>query len=368
MKFSVIKEKILNYLQFANGFTSSKLLNPLLQNIYLSIEDTKLTMRTTNYQIGFSAIIDVDAKEPGSLTVSCKKLLDIVKELPDGSIIDFNFDGSRLNIRSGKSLFKMSTMSIESFPTMSSITQEYYLKLPSKDLITLLKRVWFCISNEHQKIEYTGSHFNIYGNCLEIYATGLQRVAIANTIFNTDFSDEFIVNIPKKTIMELIKILDNTDEVEIVTDKKQMSFKSGNITVYTKLIEKFVKGVSKLFANEYPIKIKLDKKIFIETAKRVSTISDDDTPGLSLFFEENKLTLSTLETEYGVGQESIDDIDYKGEPFNIIFHAKLLHEILSNIESDYFTLEMNSPRLPALITPESERYRYLIVPISLDKV
>lgn len=368
MKFSVIKEKILTHLQYANGFTSSKFINPLLQNVYLSVEENVLTMRTTNYQIGFSATIDVDMVESGSLTVSCKKLLDIIKELPETAMVEFNFNDNRLNIKSGKSLFRLATTDIETFPTMAPITGEYYLKLSSKDLISLFKRVSFCVSNEHQKVEYTGAHFNVYGNCLEVYATGLQRVAIANTIFDMNFSDEFIVNIPKKTVTELMKIIENKDIVEISTDKKQMSFKTGNITVYTKLIEKFVKGVSKLFLNDYPIQARLEKKIFMETAKRIATITDEDSPGISLSFETGRLTLSSLETEHGLGKETIEGIEYKGDPFNIIFHARLLQEILNNIESDHFLLEMSSHRSPALITPESDRYRYLIVPISIDKI
>lgn len=368
MKFSAVKESIVNYIQYANNFTSPKNLNTLLQNIYMSVEDNQLILKATNYQFGFTCSIDVDAVSSGAITVSGKKLLDIIKELPDGSLIDFNYDGSRLSIKSGKSTFKLSTLNPEGFPSISNITKEFGIKIDTNEFILLLKRIWFCISNESQKPEYTGAQINVYGNCLEIFATGLQRVAIASILYDSEFGCEFMVNVPKKTIQELIKILDGNSTVEIETDRNQISFKSGNITIYSKLIEKFVKGVSRLFNNEYPIKATLDTKEFINSAKRVSAISSDDTPGLILNFKDGVLKLASLENEYGEGNEVMEDIKCNIEEFEIILNAKHAIEILSNIETEKFTFEIIDRRSPVLITPESDRYRYLVVPMSIDKI
>ncbi len=368
MKFSAIKEDIINYIQYANSFTSPKNLNTLLQNIYMSIENNKLILKATNYQVGFYCEIDVNVVSTGAITVSGQKLYDILKEMPNGALIDFSFDGSRLNLKSGKSSFKLSTLTPEGFPTISDLTKEFSIKIDTKDFITLLKRIHFCISNESQKIEYTGAQLNIYGNCLEIFATGLQRVAIASILFDSEFKNEFMVNIPKKTIVEIIRILDENGTIEIETDRRQISFKSGNITIYSKLIEKFVKGVSRLFNNEYPIKATLDRKEFIFAAKRVSAISSNDTPGIILDFKDNVLNLSSLETEYGEGSEVVEEVTCNMEEFQIILNSKHVTEILSNIETDKFTFEMIDRRSPVLITPESDRYRYLVVPMSIDKI
>lgn len=369
MHFSVVKEDILKYLQYANNFTNTKTLNDILQNIYLSVEGTTVTIKATNYQIGFVCNFEAaSSEESGSLTVSCRKLNEIIKELPDGSLIDFNYDGARLNIKSGKSSFKLSTSSAENFPVISEIIPEYILKLSSKTLITLFKRTVFCIPNEIQKLEYSGAQFNVNKNVLEIFATGLQRVAIVSTTFDEQYSNDFIINIPKKTITELIKILENDEEVEIQTDKRQISFKVGNITVYSKLIEKFIKGITRLFTREYPIKAKIDRKAFMEASRRVSTITNEETPGIILSFSDNKLNITSLETIYGTGNEEIEVVEYNSEPFEITLNSRHVNEILNNIETEYFTLEMADKRSPALITPESDDYKYLVVPISFDKI
>ena len=353
MHFSVIKEDILKYLQYANSFTNPKGLNDILQNIYMEAENNTVNIKATNYQMGFSCNFEVhNIEREGRITVSCRKLLDIIKELPDGALIDFQYDDTRLNVICSKSKFKLSTIPSENFPSMGE-----------------LKRTVFCILNDSQKLEYTGAQFIVNRDVLEISATGMQRVAIASVKFDTEYSNDFTVNIPKKTVSEIIRVFENKGLIEIETDRRQISFKADNITVYSKLIEKFVKNIDRLFMDErYPVKAKIDRKSFIEASKRVSAITSEETPGIILEFDKSALKMSSLETIYGEGSEIIDIIDFNTENFEIILNARHVNEILNTIETEDFTLEMSDKRSPVLITPSDNNYRYLVVPISIDKI
>ncbi len=370
MHFSVVKEDILKYLQYANSFTNPKGLNDILQNIYMEAENNMVNIKATNYQMGFSCNFEVhNIEHEGKITVSCRKLLDIIKELPDGALINFQYDDTRLNVICGKSRFKLSTIPPENFPSMGEIIPEYYLKINSSDLVTLLKRTVFCILNDSQKLEYTGAQFTVNRDILEISATGMQRVAIASAKLETEYSNDFTVNIPKKTVSEIIRVFENKSLIEIETDRRQISFKADNITVYSKLIEKFVKNIDRLFtADKYPVKAKIDRKSFIEASKRVSAITSEETPGIILEFSNSTLKMSSLETIYGEGSEIIDILDFNAENFDIILNAKHINEILNVIETEDFTLEMSDKRSPVLITPSESNYRYLVVPISIDKI
>ena len=369
MQFKVLKEEILKYLQYANSFTNPKGLNDILQNIYIEVENSTVTIKATNYQMGFSCNFQPnEVEKEGRVTVSCRKLLDIIKELPDGALIDFIYDDTRLNVISGKSKFKLSTLSSENFPSISDIVPEYIIKIDAANFLNLMKRTYFCISNDSTKIEYTGAQIKINRDVVETFATGMQRIAIASTTIDPEYSNDFIINIPKKTITELLRIFESKGEIEIHTDRRQISFKYENIIIYSKLIEKFIKNIEKLFNSEYPIKAKLDRKSFIDASKRVSAITSDETPGIILNFENSSLKISSLETIYGEGSETIDVIDYNSEPFEIILNAKHLNEILNNIDTEEFTLEMADRRSPVLVTPTDTNYRYLVVPISIDKI
>lgn len=369
MQFKILKEDILKYLQFANSFTNPKGLNDILQNIYIEVENNLVNIKATNYQMGFSCFFEPnEIEKEGRITVSGRKLLDIIKELPDGALIDFQYDDSRLNVICGKSKFKLSTISSEQFPVISDILSEFLVKVDANEFLTLLKRTYFCIPNDSQKLEYTGAQVRINRDNIEVFATGMQRIAISSSTIPAEYSNDFIVNIPKKTITEILRIFESKGEIEIQTDRRQISFKSNNIIVYSKLIEKFVKNIDMLFTKDYPIKAKIDRKLFIDASKRVAAITNEDTPGVILNFENNSLKLSSLETVYGEGSEIIDIIDYNFEPFEIILNARHVNEILTYIETEDFTLEMSDKRSPVLITPDDTSYRYLVVPISIDKI
>lgn len=369
MQFKVLKEDILKYLQYANSFTNPKGLNDILQNIYIEVENNTVNIKATNYQMGFSCFFEPNSVEKeGRVTVSCRKLLDIIKELPDGALIDFQYDDTRLNVICGKSKFKLSTLSSENFPSISDIIPEYFIKIDAANFINLMKRTYFCISNDSTKLEYTGAQVRINRDIVETFATGMQRIAIASTNIDAEYSNDFMINIPKKTITEILRIFEAKGDIEIQTDRKQISFKHDNIIIYSKLIEKFIKNIERLFNNDYPIKAKLDRKSFIDASKRISAITSDETPGIILNFDNSNLKISSLETIYGEGSETIDVIEYNSEPFEIILNAKHLNEILVNIDTEEFILEMADKRSPVLVTPNDTNYRYLVVPISIDKI
>jgi DNA polymerase-3 subunit beta len=367
MKLKIVKEDLQEVLNHAINFTSSKNLNSILQNILIEAEENALTIRASNIHTAFTSKIDATVESTGITTVPCKKLLDIVKELPQSAVVDFSFDGHKLKIKSGKASFNLSTLSPELFPTIGEITPEYFIEIPGKNLQSILKKVYFCISNDTSKIEYSGCHFKAYGNKLEVSAADYQRIAMAFTEFDEEFSDEFLINIPKKTVIELIKILEKDELVKIETDRKQIVFKVGNIEIYSKLIEKYIKSITTLFNTEYPVSAKLPKNEFIEVLKRVSSITSEITHGVVLSFNNGKVSIYSLETEYGLGHDYIENIDYKGEDLDIIFNSKQLIEILSSIESDFVELKMNGRKSPAIIIPQDNWYKYLIVPLTIEQ-
>ncbi len=367
MRFSVDKNKLYSVLQHALNFTASKNLSTVLQNVLLEAADGKLTVKATNIQTGFSSTIDADVYAEGSTTVYAKKLSDIVRELPDNEQINFVFDGSQLHIKSGKSSFHLSTMDAELFPKSPTIVPEYAFDANGELLLSLFKKVVFCISNDTSKIEYNGAHVSVFADHIEISAADYQRVAIASGNFEGTFSDEFIVNIPKKTVLDLLKIFEGVEKIHIETDKRQILFSTENITLTSKLIEKYVKSLTRLFQVEYKISALISRIVLSEVVKRISAITSETTHGVLLSFKDNTLTVNSLETEHGLGTEVIDGIEFDGEMIDIIFNARHLLEILANTTSEKVRFAMNSKNQPALILPEDSDAKYLLVPIAIER-
>ncbi len=368
MKFTIMKEALYPLLQYAGNFTTSKNLNMILQNILIEVDDNNVILKATNFQTGFSCVLGANVIEPGTTTVSAKKLSDIVKAMPDGKDIDFIFDGSRLHVKSGKSVFQLSTMDAALFPNSPTIAPEYAFDIKGNLLITLFKRIAFCISNDTSKIEYNGAHMSVMADKIEISSADYQRIATTSATFEGGFSDEFIVNIPKKTVTDITKIFENADSVHVITDKRQISFNTDNVTITSKLIDKYIKSLTRLFQTEYKLTALMDRNELTEVVRRISAITSEITHGLLFSFQNSQLTVSSLETEHGKGTEIVDGVDFKGEAIDIIFNAKHLLEILTNTDSPKVTFAMNSKTQPALILPDNGEAKYLLVPISIEKL
>lgn len=367
MKFQIVKQEIFFILQNAVNFISVKNTNTILQNIYISAENNKVIFKTNNILSGFTAELDLNVEMEGATTVICKKLLDIIKEIPDSSVIDFYFDGSRLKITSGQANFTLATMSPEFFPTMTDIVPEYSLKIDSKILADAINKTLFCVATTATKIEFTGLHFKVYGNRLELHSSDFQRISSATINLPDEQSDEFIINIPKKTVSDLLKVLEHTTTAEIYTDLKQLMVVVGNVKIYARLIEKAVRSINSLFNSETTIEAVVDKNSLLENIRKVLAIASEITHALGLTFNQDSLTVYSMETEYGQGLDRIEVIKYKGDPIDIFVNGRLLLEILSHIDCNNVIIRLIGRRNPMFIYPEIGNYKYLLVPLAVNR-
>ena len=366
MKFQINKNEIYQIIQQAYSFTSIKNIETILQNILIEAIDNKIYFKTSNIMSGYEAYIEKHVNKEGKITVSCKKLLEILKELPTDADIDFDFNDNKLHIKTNSTSFSLSTIDPSVFPTMSDITPEYYVKIKGDKLLNLLNKTYFCIANEASKISYKGAHFKIIGNKIEVSSSDFQRIAIANDTLDDKYFDEFIINIPKRTIMELSKIIDCNIDIEMETDKKQVLFKIGNKIIYSNLIGSYISSLNKLFESQFTIKIKMSRDKIFTSLKRVATITNEINHGVVFSFKGESLKISSMETEYGYGNETLDGIKKIGKDISFIFNARLFLEIISHINSDYFYLHLVGSKNPVIISPDEEGYKYLMVTISLE--
>ena len=368
MKFTITKEIMYPMLQHAISFIATKNFNMILQNVLIEAANNQISLKTTSFQTGFNCTLSANVIEHGVTTVPAKTLCDIVKAIPDGRDIDFVFTGSTLHVKSGRSNYQLSTMDASLFPDSPKITPEYSFNIDGYLFISQLKKVAFCISSDTLKIEYNGAYMNIIADRIELSSTDLQRIATTSAVFENKISDEFIVNIPKKTVLDVIKIFENSKNICIATDKRQISFSTENITITSKLIERYIKSLTRLFQTEYNLKALINREELAGVVRRIAPITSEITHGLLFSFQNSLLTISSLETEYAKGTETMDGIEFNGEAIDIVFNAKHLLEILSNIDSPEITFAMNSKTQPALILPDNGSAKYLLVPISIEKI
>ncbi|GAB7140124.1 hypothetical protein RsTz2092_00720 [Deferribacterales bacterium RsTz2092] len=375
MKFSVIQKDIYPLLRYARAFTPPQKLATILHNVYIEAKEGELLLKSTNFQTSFVATLKANVEGTGVVTVPADKLADAISKLKDDANITFsvsaNADDSNklLFIKSGTYIGKFATLEPELFPQMRDITPEYSIKIKSDALVDLFRHVAFCISNDTAKPEYSGAHFSIISNKLEISSADYQRMATVSATLDEGIADEFTVNIPKKTVLDVSNIFDKAGDITIETDRKLIVFKSATISVSSKLIERYIKNITKLFQSEYPIRATINRASLIDVVGRVAATTNEISHGVRLSFNGSQLLVHSLETEHGSASDEVrENVTFNGEKMDIIFNANQLIDILKNVGSESITLAMTTAIQPALVLPDSGEAKYIIVPISIEKI
>ena len=116
MQFTISREALLKPLQLVAGVVERRQTLPVLSNVLVSLHDGQLALTGTDLEVELVGRVAVDDEvQPGDITVPARKLLDIVKSLPDGSKIDFSLDNQKVTIKSGRSRFTLTTLPASEF-------------------------------------------------------------------------------------------------------------------------------------------------------------------------------------------------------------------------------------------------------------
>jgi DNA polymerase-3 subunit beta len=367
MEFTVEKNLIATPLQHAAGFTTNKNLSNILQNVYIeaNAEKGEITIKATNFQIGFTSTIKADVKIGGAITVTAEMSKNIAS-LPDGETI-FKCEKDQFFVSQGDIEFKFPTLDPNLYPKNPVITPEYTFRINGKLLVDLFKRVIFCVSSDTARIEYNGVHLSIFVDHIEISSSDTQRIANTKTKLDESVRDEFSVNIPKLTVSDVIKIFEDEPSLVIETDKRHIAFIGEHTIVTSKLIEKTVTRITRLIYEQFSIKAVMNKANLYEALKRVSTAAGETTYGVRFNFNDTILELTSIDSEREGRDKTIKDVEISVKEYSIIFNSKHLLEIISNIKAEKVVFNFNNNDKPVLIYPEDESAKYVMVPIVTDK-
>ena len=118
MKLSANREALLKPLQAVIGVVERRQTMPILANVLLVAKNDSVSVTATDLEVELVASAEVNVDNAGEVTVPGRKLLDICRALPEGAEIAVSQSGDKLNVRSGRSKFSLTTLPAAEFPTV----------------------------------------------------------------------------------------------------------------------------------------------------------------------------------------------------------------------------------------------------------
>ncbi|MDC3249608.1 DNA polymerase III subunit beta [Candidatus Pelagibacter sp.] len=353
MKFNLNQADLQKSLNYCQGVIEKRSTLPILSNVLLEANDSKLTITATDLDLIFIHEIDnIEIEEIGKTTTSSSIMYDIIRKFSPGKKINFSLSGeSKLQLESDNSVFNLNCINASEFPiTDENFNQNQFL-IKSKVLLKLLNKCKFSVSNDETRHYLSGIFIHQTQNedktFLTAAATDSHRMSISKVKLNEKIEFEPII-LPKKTIFQLCSLLEDFEgEVKISNVKSKIKFELGSSILISKLIDGKFPNYVQVIPKNNEKKLEIDLKTFLDCVDRVASVSLDKKDGVKFNLTKDKLNLSVNNTSSGDGKESLN-VKFNHE-LDISFNSRYLIDVASQLSGDKIEIFLNDTGSPALI-------------------
>ena len=362
------REALLEPLQAVAGIIERRHTLPILSNVLLSRRDTHVAFVATDIEIEITTSMTVEGPgEEKKITVGARKLVDILRALPEGSEVQLVLQDRRLQVKSGKSRFNLQTLAAEDFPRLALVeASATSFTVPQKLLRSLLSLVQYAMAQQDIRYYLNGLLMVIEEEQLKLVATDGHRLAYASRKVEGKNLARQEVILPRKTIIELSKLLEDSDDpVAIDLSSAQAKFKFGNVVLVSKLVDGKFPDYGRVIPQNQPKKLRLDRITLLQALQRAAILTSDKFRGVRWVLGDGSLKISCSNTEQEEAQEELD-VPYRGEPLDIGFNVGYIVDVLNNLDAAEVECGLGDANSSALFTlPERGDFKYVVMPMRI---
>lgn len=369
MKLNLQREILLTPLQMVIGVVERKQTLPILSNVLLDTNDNKISITGTDLEVELVGQMPLEAPSStaGKLTVPGRKLMDICKALPENSSIELYQDKEQVILRSGRSRFTLSTLPAADFPNVENQSSEIHFELTQSDLRKLIQRCHFSMAQQDVRYYLNGMLLVVSPDYIQGVATDGHRLAASRLNITTGASEKTQVIIPRKGVIELLRLLSNDDEsvtVELSTNHIRVT--SNSYTFTSKLIEGRFPDFERVIPKQANKSITLEKGYFKDALNRVAILCNEKFRGLRFEFRHNILRILANNPEQEAAEEEIK-IVYTDDELDIGFNVSYLVDIINALDGDTVTLHFSDANSSLMIEEgdDNASFTYVVMPMRL---
>ncbi|WP_435140079.1 DNA polymerase III subunit beta [Pseudopelagicola sp. nBUS_19] len=370
MKLSIERAMLLKAVSQAQSVVERRNTIPILANVLIEAEGDTVQFRATDLDIEVVDKATAQVERSGATTVAATTLHEIVRKLPDGALVTLADDGTsgRLTVEAGRSNFSLATLPREDFPVMA--TSEYSSNFSARAAILrrLFDKSKFAISTEETRYYLNGVYMHVSeadnGRVLRCVATDGHRLARIDADLPDGASEMPGVIVPRKTVGELRKLLDDDDmSIAVSVSETKVRFATPDITLTSKVIDGTFPDYTRVIPVGNTRKLEVDATEFAQAVDRVATVSSERSRAVKLQLEEDRLILSVNAPDSGAAEEELA-VAYDDERLEIGFNAKYLLEIASQVDRENAVFMFNSAGDPTLMREGNDTSAvYVVMPM-----
>jgi DNA polymerase-3 subunit beta len=383
MKVSVLQENLAKGLSIVGRAVATKSTLPVLGNILLSTDKSRLKLSATNLEIGINCWVGAKIEDQGAITVPARLLSEYVSNLPNDRIdMELTLRTHTLNLACARVKTNIKGIDAEEFPLIPVVTDTPTLVISPDLLKEMIAQVAFAAATEESRPVLAGvlASFDGPGGPFALAADGF-RLSVRAVALPNNASAKLDVIIPARTLLEVARILSSIDtandgqvEVTVTPNKSQVLFHMNDVDVVSRLIEGQFPNYQQIVPKSTKTKTLLNTADFLRGTRRASIFARDSANVIRLAIlpgdeaAPGHLTISATAAEIGDNEEEVDAI-VEGEAVNVAFNARYLADVLGVLSTTQVTLETSSPDSPGIIKPAGPdiQFTHVIMPMHVTR-
>jgi DNA polymerase-3 subunit beta len=360
------RDALLKPLQAVAGIVERRHTLPILANVLLEHRDGRLYVTATDLEMQITAHTEWTGRETQSITVGARKLQDLLRALPESSLLNVDTSGSKLTVRAGRSRFNLQALPAGDYPRMGvAQDQQQSLTLPQRDFRALLRSVEFAMAQQDIRYYLNGMLLVVDNGSLQAVATDGHRLSWASLAVPGEYQRQEVI-LPRKTVVELGKLLAESDDpvtIDILATQVRLRF--GNVELTSKVVDGKFPDYNRVIPTGHGKIIVLDRAGFLATVQRAAILSNEKFRGVRIVLAPQTLKISCTNTEQEEAEEELE-VAYQGDALDIGFNVTYLLDVLQNLGSEKVQLAFGDANSSALVTvPERGDYKYVVMPMRI---
>ena len=361
------RDDLLTPLAAVSGIIERRHTLPILSNVLIERSAGALAFLATDIEIQITARGAVEPSgEARTVTVGARKLVDILRALPESAEVTLQLQDKRLLVKAGKSRFVLQTLPAEDFPRLAKPAGDVArFALPQKALRRLLGLVQYAMAQQDIRYYLNGMLVVVEDKTLKLVATDGHRLAYASMALEAKLPRQEVI-IPRKTVLELTKLLADTDsEVRVELSGTQAAFAFGTVELISKLVDGKFPDYTRVIPQGHKNKLTIGREVLRQALMRAAILSNEKFRGVRWVLTDGALKVVSSNTEQEEAEETLD-VAYKGDALDIGFNVNYLLDALNNVGGNDVECLFGDAASSALLSfPTEAEFKYVVMPMRI---
>lgn len=366
MKFSCKRADFFHGVQTSFNAVSSRNTLPILSNILLETGKDTLKFTATDLEVSINCSIPAEVSAQGSITVPAKKLLDIIREFPESDITFKVGDNNSVTLTCEKSVFKINGLPKDEYPVLPKPKKDEGVNIPQNLFQDMIRKSIFSVSTDETRYVLNGVLLIIDADKMKMVATDGHRLSYIENTLDKKYTQKINHIIPAKALQELNKVLDSEGEVNIQLNDNQIIFSMPHVILMSRLIDGQFPNYEQVIPKNTDKTITGHTEPFMAATRRVALMASDKSNSVKYTFSKSNLLITANTPEVGEAQEDIE-VSNSGENITVAYNAKYILDVMKNLGTEQFDIELTTNLNPGIFKPKSEKpgvsYLCVIMPM-----